>query len=72
MLDGQAIENRMLAERLRTVIRQLDQERESLTGQFRDWGRKSIEEQLALDLALAENRKRTGALSRELLRLVCV
>jgi hypothetical protein len=66
------IEDRMRVERLKLEIRQIEQAQGEIAKRYADYARASVEEQLATHLAFADNRKRLGELSRELLRLVCI
>ena len=65
------LDDRIKAEQLKQEIRKLESDQGEIAARFAAYARCSVEEQLALRLAFAENRKRIGHVSQELLRLVC-
>ena len=65
------LDDRIKAEQLKQEIRKLEMDQGKIAGKFAVYARCSVEEQLAMRLAFAENRKRIGRVSQELLRLVC-
>ena len=66
------LDDRVRAEHLKEQIRKLEGARDEIASRFAAYARSSVEEQLATRLAFAENRKRLGEVSQELLRLVCL
>ena len=52
--------DRVRAEHLQEQIRKLEVARDEIAGRFAAYARSSVEEQLAMRLAFAENRKRLG------------
>ena len=66
------LDERIRAEQLKQEVRNLEREQGELAAKFAAYTRCSVEEQWALRLAFAENRKLFGKLSQELLRLVCL
>ena len=65
------LDDRIKAEQLKQEIRKLESDQGEIAARFAAYARCSVEEQLALRLAFAENRKRIGHVSQELFRLVC-
>ena len=65
------LDDRIKAEQLKQEIRKLERDQGEIAGKFAAYAGCSVEKQLAMRLAFAENRKRIGQVSRELLRLVC-
>ena len=65
------LDDRIKAEQLKQEIRKLERDQGEIAVKFAAYARCSVEEQLAMRLAFAENRKRIGQVSQELLRLVC-
>ena len=66
------LDDRIRAEQLKQEIRKLETAQSEIAARFAAYARCSVEEQLAVRLAFAENRKLLGKLSQELLRLVCL
>ena len=66
------INDRMRAERLKQEIQQLEKAQGEIGKRFSAYSKASVEEQRATHLAFADNRKRLGEVSQELLRLVCI
>ncbi len=66
------LDDRVRAEHLKQQIRELETDRDEIAGRFAAYTRSSVEEQLAMRLAFAGNRKRLGEVSQELLRLACL
>ena len=67
-----ALDDRIRAEHLKHEIRELERAQGEIAVRFAGYARCAVEEQLAMRLAFAENRKRLGRVSQELLRLVCL
>ena len=65
------LDDRIKAEQLKQEIRKLERDQGEIAARFAAYARCSVEEQLAMRLAFAENRQRIGQVSQELLRLVC-
>ena len=66
------LDDRIRAEQLKQEIRKLEMAQGEIAVRFAGYARCPVEEQLAMRLAFAENRKRLGQVSQELLRLVCL
>ena len=66
------LDDRIRAEQLKQEIRKLEAAQGEIAAKFAVYARCSVEEQLAIRLAFAENRTRLGHVSQELLRLVCL
>ena len=72
MRRGLTLEDRLKAEEIKKQIRDLETEQSNIAARFASYDSRSVEEQLATQLAFTENRRAIGQLSQELLRLVCI